>query len=142
MQPTVRDDGDVIVWRNRLEHGHRQCNIMLVLGVSLTQNEVVMEQNDLTVNVFDEDEEIFCCAVDLLVPSEIGNDREIDAKQKAGDGLNLRLQSIPFGYRPQRDRFQMKTYWSLGKLCTRRCTSRPALGIPISSPISGGVKSK
>ena len=36
----------------------------------------------------------------------------------------------------------METYRSLGKLCTRRCTSRPALGISIGSPISGGVRSK
>ena len=31
------------------------------------------------------------------------------------------------------------TYWSFGKLWTRRLTSHPALRIPISSPISGGL---
>jgi len=100
MQPTVRDDGDIVVWRNWLEHGHRQCNIMLVLGVSLTQNEVVMEKDDFAVDVFDEDKEVFCRAVDLLVPSEVRNDRKIDTKQRSGDGLDLRLQSIQFVYKP------------------------------------------
>jgi hypothetical protein len=95
-----------------------------------------MEQNDLAVDVFDEDEEVLCRAVDLLVPPEARNDGKIDAKQRVGDGLNLSLQSMQFGYKPKRDQFQMKIYWSLGKLCTRRCTSRPALGIPISSPVS------
>ena len=37
------------------------------------------------------------------------------------------------------DSFKEKPYWSLGKLCTSRCTNLPALGMPMSSPISGGV---
>ena len=100
MQPTVRDDGDIVIRRNGLKHGHRQCNVVLILGVSLTQNEVVMEQDNLAVDVFDEDEEVFCRAVDLLVPPEVRNNGKIDAKQRAGDGLNLRLQSIQSGYKP------------------------------------------
>jgi hypothetical protein len=55
-----------------------------------------MELNDFAVDVFDEDEEVLCRAVDLLVPPEVRNDRKINAKQRAGDGLNLRLQSIQF----------------------------------------------
>ena len=74
MQPTVRDDGDVIVWRDGLKHGHRQCNVVLVLGVPLTQNEVVVEQNNLAVDVFDEDQEVFSHAMDLLIPLEVRND--------------------------------------------------------------------
>ena len=78
MQPTIRDDGDVVVRRNGFEHGHRQCNVMFVLGVSLTQNKVVVEQDDFAVDVFDEDEKIFCRAVDLLIPPEVRNDGKID----------------------------------------------------------------
>ena len=100
MQPTVRDDGDIVVWWNGLEHGYRQCNVVFVLGISLTQDEVVMEQDNLAVDVFDEDEEVFCRAVDLLVPSEVRNDGKIDTKERAGDGLNLCLQSIQSGYKP------------------------------------------
>ena len=78
MQPTIRDDRDVVVQRNGFEHGHRQCNVMFVLGVLLTQNKVVVEQDDFAVDVFDEDEKIFCHAVDLLVPPEVRNDGKID----------------------------------------------------------------
>ena len=100
MQPTVRNDGDIIVWRNGLEHGHRQCDVMLVLGVSLAQHEVVMEQHNLAVDVFDHDEEVLCCAMDLLVPPEVRNNGKINAKQRSGDWLDLSLQSIQFVYKP------------------------------------------
>jgi len=43
MQPTIRNDSDVVVRRGRLKHRHRQRDIVLVFGVSLTQHEVVME---------------------------------------------------------------------------------------------------
>ena len=52
-----------------------------------------MEQNNLAVDAFAKDEEVLCRAMDLLVPPEARNDGKIDAKQRAGDGLNLSLQS-------------------------------------------------
>jgi hypothetical protein len=54
---------------------------MLDFGVTLSEDEAIVEENDLPVDVFDENEERFRSTVDLLVPSEVGNDREVDTKK-------------------------------------------------------------
>ena len=75
MQPSVGDDGDVVVGRDGFEHRHRKRDVVLILGVSLTQNEGIVEKNNFAIDVFDQDEEGFCSAVDFFVPSEVRNDR-------------------------------------------------------------------
>jgi len=68
----VRHNRDVIVRRYGLEHGYHQCDVMCILGISFAQYEVVVEEDDLAIDVF-EDEEVFCCAVGLLVLLEVRN---------------------------------------------------------------------
>ena len=65
---------------------------MLVLGISLTKNEGVVEEDDLAIDVLDKNPERLGPTVDLLIPPEIGDDSKVDAEQRASDGLNLGLQ--------------------------------------------------
>ena len=90
LQPTIGDDGDVVVGRDGLEHGNGKGDVVLVLCVSLPKDEGVVEEDDLAVDVLDQDPERLSCSVDLFVPSEVGNDGQIDTKESAGDRLDLR----------------------------------------------------
>ena len=74
MQPTVGYDGDVVIGRDGLKHGDGQGDVVLVLGVSLTKDERVMEEDDLAIHVLDQDPEGLGASMNLLVPSEVGND--------------------------------------------------------------------
>ena len=75
VQPAIRYDGDVVVGRDRLEHGNGKGDVVLVLCVSLPKDEGVVEEDDLAVDVLDQDPERLSCSVDLFVPSEVGGDR-------------------------------------------------------------------
>ena len=59
VEPAVRNDGDVVVRGNWLEHGHGKCHIVLVFGISLAKDKCVVEQDDLAVDVLNEDPESF-----------------------------------------------------------------------------------
>lgn len=65
---------------------------MFVLCVSLTENEGIMEEDDFPIDVFHDYPERFGRAVDLLIPLEVGDNREIYPKKRACDGLNLGLK--------------------------------------------------
>ena len=92
MKPAVRDDRDVVVWRDGLEHRNSQGDVVLVLGISLPQNKAVVEENNFAVNIFHKDDKCLCATVSLLVPPEVRDDRKINAKQRACNGLDLCLQ--------------------------------------------------
>jgi len=79
MQLTVRDGGDIVVWRKGFKHGDRERDIMFILCIMLMEDERVVEDNDLAINIFDEDKKRFRPAVNLFIPSEVGYDRKVDA---------------------------------------------------------------
>lgn len=98
-----------------------------------------MEQDDLAIDVLDEDMERLGTSVDFWIPLEVGDDREVNSKERPRDGLDLSLKPTEIlSYRPSFV-FRWRTYWSLGKVCTNRCTLLPSFGKPNSSPISGGL---
>ena len=51
------DDGNVVIRGAPLEHRHRKRDVMFRLGVALMQNEKVMEEDNLSVDVFHHDME-------------------------------------------------------------------------------------
>jgi len=67
---------------------------VLILCITLTENERVVEENDLAIDIFDEDNKCFRSAVNLFVPSEIGYDGKVDTEKGASDGLYLCLQPV------------------------------------------------
>ena len=83
-QPTVGDDGDVVVGRDGLEHGNGEGGD---IGRMVAE---VVEEDDLAVDVLDEDPEGLARSVDLFIPSEVGNNSQIDAKEGVDDWLDLR----------------------------------------------------
>jgi hypothetical protein len=54
----VRDDGDVVIWWDRFKHGHGESHVVLILCISLMQHEGIINQDNLSINVFHHDEEI------------------------------------------------------------------------------------
>lgn len=64
---------------------------MLIFSVPLTKNEGVVEKYDLSIDILNCDQEAFGIAMDLLIPTEIGDYGEIDTKKGACDRLNLSL---------------------------------------------------
>lgn len=137
LQPAIRHDGNVVVRWDRLEHRHSESDVVLVLGVPLTKNEGVVEEDDLTIDILHQDPERLGPTMDLLVPTEVGNDGQVYPKESTSDRLNLCLQPSELSTRLRRG-YIGDTHCSLGKLCTRRCTNLPAFWMPMSSPISGG----
>jgi len=57
------------------------------------EDERIVEENDFAINILDKDDEHFCSAVNLFVPSEVGYDGEVNTEEGMGDGLHLCLQS-------------------------------------------------
>jgi hypothetical protein len=57
----------------------------------LTKNKGIAEEDDFAVDIFNQDDERFCRSVDLLVPTEIWDDRQIDSQKRASDWLDLSL---------------------------------------------------
>ena len=64
---------------------------MFIFGISLPQNELVVEQDNLAVDVLDDDPERLGTTVDLLVPLEVGGYREFYAGWRSYNGLNSGL---------------------------------------------------
>ena len=77
VKPAIRNDGDVVVGRDRFKHGHRDSDTVLVLRIPLAKNEGVVEQYYLAVNIFDDNPEGFRSAMDFLIPTEIRNDGQV-----------------------------------------------------------------
>ena len=57
IQPPVRDDGDEVVGRNRLEHRNSDRDIVFHLRVLLPKNKGIAEEDNFTINILDEDGE-------------------------------------------------------------------------------------
>lgn len=79
VKPSIRDDRDEVVRRERVHHWYGESHVVILLGVTLTENELIVEENDLSVDVLDENPERFCSTVNLLLPLEVGGDREFDS---------------------------------------------------------------
>ena len=65
---------------------------MLIFGITLSQNEAVMEKNYLSVDVLNENDKGFRRSMNLFIPAEIGNNGKINAKEGPRDGLDLSLK--------------------------------------------------
>jgi len=65
---------------------------VLILCITLTEGERIMEENDFAINILDEDDERFCSAMNLFVPSEVRYNGKVDTEEGMGDGLHLCLQ--------------------------------------------------
>lgn len=92
MEPPIGNEGDVVIGRDGLEHRNGDGDVVLVLGISLAKLEDIMEEDHLTIDIFDEDVERLGSSVDLRVPLEVGYDREVNAKEGARDWLDLSLK--------------------------------------------------
>ena len=57
----------------------------------LTKNKGVVEVDDLTVDVLDEDEKCLSAAVNLLIPVEVGHNGQVDVQEGTGNRLYLSL---------------------------------------------------
>jgi hypothetical protein len=57
VHPAVRDDRDEVVGRERIEHRDGEGDVVVLLGVALTEHELIVEEDDLAVDVFDDDPE-------------------------------------------------------------------------------------
>lgn len=57
MEPAVRNDRDEVVGREGIHHRDSKCHVMILFGVALTEDELVVEENDFSIDIFDEDPE-------------------------------------------------------------------------------------
>ena len=92
VQPSVRNDGNEVVGWNRFEHWNGDCDIMFHLCVLLPKDECVAEEDNFAIDILDEDGERFSTAMNLLVPTKVGDNGKVDAKKGACDGLDRGLQ--------------------------------------------------
>jgi hypothetical protein len=93
MQPSIRDDRNVVIGGHRLKHRHREGNIVLFLSIPLAKHEGVIKEDDLSIDVFNNYYKCFGCAMNFLIPAKIGDDGKVDTKEGSSNGLDLRLQS-------------------------------------------------
>jgi len=54
---------------------------MLIVGITLSQNEAVMEKDYLSVDVLDKNDEGFRRSMNLFIPAEIGHNGKINAEK-------------------------------------------------------------
>lgn len=65
---------------------------MLVLGVPLVNDELVVEQNDFAINVFDQNSEAFRANMDSVIPAEIWRDDQVNSEQRSSYWLHVGLR--------------------------------------------------
>jgi hypothetical protein len=70
VQSPVQDDGDIAVQMDRFIHGYGESDVMFVLGVLLTKDENIVEEDNLSVHISYRDDECFPVTVNPLVPPE------------------------------------------------------------------------
>jgi hypothetical protein len=80
VKPSIGNDGDVVVGRDRLVHWNSESNGVLILCVALAQNELIMEEDDFAIDVFNQDPKDLRFPVEIIFPSEVGRNREINSK--------------------------------------------------------------
>ena len=78
MKPTVGDNGDVVIRRNWFEHRHVKRHDVIVFGVTLVEDEGVVEEDNFAINIFHHDMECFGRPVYFFLPSEVRGDDEFD----------------------------------------------------------------
>ena len=92
VQPSVGDDGNEIIGRNRFEHWNSDCDVVFHLGVLLSKNECIAEEDNLSIDILNENIERFGTPVNFLVPTEVRYNGDVNAKEGACDGLDRGLQ--------------------------------------------------
>ena len=61
---------------------------MFHLDVLLSEDERIIEENDFTIDILDEDSERLGAAMGFLVPTEVRDNDEVYAEEGTRDGLN------------------------------------------------------
>ena len=61
---------------------------MFHLGILLAKEERIAEEDDFTIDILDEDSERLSATVNPLVPTEVRDNSEVNAKEGTRDGLN------------------------------------------------------
>ena len=92
VQPSVGDDGDEVVRRNRFEHRNCDGNVVFHLDVLLSEDERIAEEDHLAVDILNEDCERLSVAMSFLVPTEVRDNGEVNAKEGTCNRLNRGLQ--------------------------------------------------
>ena len=91
VQPSVGDNGDEVVRWNRVEHWNGDCDVVLHFGVLLSENEGIGEKDDFAIDILDEDCERLSTSMNLLVPTEVRDNGEVDAEEGTSNRLNRGL---------------------------------------------------
>jgi hypothetical protein len=63
MQLSIRDDRNVVIEGHRLEHRHREGNIVFFLSIPLAKHEGVIKEDDLYIDVFNNYLKCFGCII-------------------------------------------------------------------------------
>ena len=61
---------------------------MFYLSILLAKEERIAEEDDFTIDILDEDSERLSATVNPLVPTEVRDNSEVNAKEGTRDGLN------------------------------------------------------
>ena len=92
VQPSVGDDGDEVVRRDGFKHWNGDGDVVVRLDVLFPKDERIVEEDDFSIDILDEDGERLSIAMSFLVPTEVRGDGEIEAKEGARNRLNCGLQ--------------------------------------------------
>ena len=92
MKPAVGDNGDVVVGWDGFEHRYSERDVVLVLCIPLSQDELVVEEDNLAVDVLNKDPERLGTTMNFLVPSEVWRDGQVYPQECSSDRLDLRRQ--------------------------------------------------
>ena len=57
----------------------------------LAKHEAVMKEDDLSIDIFNNYQKCFGCAVNLLISAKIRDDGKVDTKERSSNGLDLSL---------------------------------------------------
>jgi hypothetical protein len=65
----------------------------------LTKHEVIVEEDDLSIDILNNYQKCFSRAVNFFIPTEIGDNGKVDTKERSSNRLDLSLQSDKPGER-------------------------------------------
>lgn len=97
VHPSVRGEPDEVVGGERVVDGDGEGHVVLALvlvgrHVLLAQEELISDEDDLSVDVLDRDVEELRRAVEVVVPLEVGRDGQVNLEERPGERQDVSLE--------------------------------------------------
>ena len=92
LEPSIRDNGDVIVRGNGFGYRYSDSHVVLVLSKPLAEDKRVVIQDILAIHIFNDDPEGLTRPMDISIPLKIRRDGDVYFQKRSSKGKDVRLK--------------------------------------------------